>query len=104
MFDPLLMVSSATQLFSRTIELISGDYPSFVTTLRINDWLTQLNIENQKFKDLMTDRYEEASKRPTFRMKTARKETDKALHSIFEQVEALATVNGAGKGSEKGEG
>ncbi|MDR1562804.1 MAG: DUF6261 family protein, partial [Dysgonamonadaceae bacterium] len=67
-----------------------------VNVLRINDWLTQLNIENQKFKDLMTDRYEEASKRPTFRMKTARKETDKALHSIFEQVEALATVNGAG--------
>jgi hypothetical protein len=75
-------------------ELASGDYPSVVNVLRINDWLTQLNIENQKFKDLMTERYEEVSQRPAVRMRTARTETDKALHSIIYRIEALALVNG----------
>jgi capsule polysaccharide export protein KpsE/RkpR len=60
----------------------------------LNDWLTQLDTENQKFKALMSERYTEASQRLATRMKAARAETDKALRTIFGQIEALALVNG----------
>ncbi|MDR1562101.1 MAG: DUF6261 family protein, partial [Dysgonamonadaceae bacterium] len=75
-------------------ELSFGDYPSLVNDLRINDWLTQLNVENRKFKDLMSDRYVEVSQRPPVNMKAARKDTDKALHDIIYLIEALVMVNG----------
>jgi hypothetical protein len=75
-------------------ELATGDYPTLVTLLGLNDWIIQLDVENQKFKNLMATRYTEASQRPTTRMKAARVETDKAFHSIIYQIEALALVNG----------
>ncbi|MDR1526423.1 MAG: DUF6261 family protein [Dysgonamonadaceae bacterium] len=75
-------------------ELASGDYPSLVNALQINDWLTKLNVENQKFKDLMSDRYLETSQRPPVNMKAARKNTDKALYDIIYLIEALVMVNG----------
>jgi hypothetical protein len=60
----------------------------------LSDWLTELDAENQKFKELMAQRYTEVSQRPTTRMKAARAETDKAFRAIFRHIEALALVNG----------
>jgi hypothetical protein len=62
--------------------------------LSLNDWLTQLDSENQRFKALMSERYAKTAQRPSTRMKTARNETDKALRALLDMVEALATVNG----------
>jgi hypothetical protein len=75
-------------------ELATGDYPSLISLLGLNDWLTQLDAENQRFKNLMAERYTEVSQRPITRMKAARAETDKALRVIFNRIEALALVNG----------
>jgi hypothetical protein len=77
-------------------ELAAGDYPSFISTLALNDWVTQLGNENQTFKSLMAERYTEVSQRPTARMRAARVETDKAFRTIINQIEALALVNGEG--------
>jgi hypothetical protein len=62
--------------------------------LALNDWVVQLAAENQRFKILMDERYKETSQRPATRMKAARTETDRALRNLFNQIEALARVNG----------
>jgi hypothetical protein len=73
---------------------LHGNYSADMRLLALTDWLTQLNIENQKFKTLMSERYAETAKRPATRMKTARNDTDKALRAMLNMVEALVTVNG----------
>ncbi|MDR0726338.1 MAG: DUF6261 family protein [Prevotellaceae bacterium] len=73
---------------------LNDNHADDVQLLELNDWLTQLGLENQEFKQLMLKRYSETAKRPTTRMVTARSETDKALRSLFNMVEALAMVNG----------
>jgi hypothetical protein len=75
-------------------EFGSGDYPTLITLLNLSDWLAQLNLENQRFKELMLARYSEASKRPTSTMRAARTKVDKAFHDIVNTVEALVTLNG----------
>jgi hypothetical protein len=75
-------------------ELNSGDCPAFVNLLGLADWLVQLDAENQTFKTLMMARYGEVANRPATQMKTARKDVDKAFHTIIDRIEALATVNG----------
>jgi hypothetical protein len=75
-------------------ELGSGDYPALVATLALEDWLTQLNTENQRFKELMSARYKEVAKRPTTNMREARKKVDKAFLDIIYTIEALVLVNG----------
>ena len=76
-------------------ELRGGDYPALVNTLVLNEWVAQLDADNQAFKALMEARYGELAQRPTARMKAARKEVDKAFLVIVDHVEALATINGA---------
>jgi hypothetical protein len=75
-------------------ELATGESPARVSALALNDWIAQLAAENQTFKALMDERYKESSQRPATRMKAARLATDKALRNIFDQIEALALVNG----------
>jgi hypothetical protein len=73
---------------------LNDNYSADVQLLGLTDWLTQLDVENQKFKMLMSDRYFETAQRPKTRMKAARGETDKALRALLDMVEALVAVNG----------
>jgi hypothetical protein len=75
-------------------ELAEGPYPAMITTLGIDDWLTQLATDNQQFKSLMADRYHETAQRPAVRMKQTRKATDSAFRALLNQIDALALVNG----------
>jgi hypothetical protein len=75
-------------------ELQSGDYPTLVMTLGLDDWVAQLEIENRRFKDLMMARYDETAKRPATHMRAARIATDKTFRELTRQLEALALVNG----------
>jgi hypothetical protein len=75
-------------------ELNSDDYPTLIALLDLNDWLAQLNLENQRFKELMLARYAEVSKRPTSTMREARTNVDKAFQDIVDTIEALVTLNG----------
>jgi hypothetical protein len=75
-------------------EFSGGDYPPLIAQLGLNDWLAQLNLENQRFKELMLARYTEAAKRPTSSMRAARTKVDKAFQDIVATLEALVTING----------
>jgi hypothetical protein len=74
---------------------LNDNYVAETQLLSLTDWLTQLDAENQKFKQLMSERYAEVAKRPSTRMKAARAETDKALREMLNMIDALVMVNGA---------
>ena len=64
-------------------------------TLDVNEWIIQLTNENDHFHELMMARYNETTKKTTYRMKTARVETDRyyrAIVATMEQQVLLATV------------
>jgi hypothetical protein len=65
-----------------------------IVLLGLGEWLTHLNSENSKFRELMSARYKEASLRPTIHMKDARKEVDKAFRAILDMLDALILVHG----------
>jgi hypothetical protein len=75
-------------------ELGTGNYPALVSLLALDDWLSQLHVENEQFKSLMMARYDEVAGRPAARMRATRIEVDKSFRSLTAQIEALAMVNG----------
>jgi hypothetical protein len=75
-------------------ELRGGDYHTLLATLDLNDWLVQLDLDNQRFKELMLARYTETAKRPTSTMRAARTKVDRAFSDIVYTVEALVRING----------
>jgi len=60
-----------------------------IVNLKLTDWVEKLDEENQKFHQLMMLRYNEPVGQTTFRMKTARKETDKYYRAITAHVDNL---------------
>jgi hypothetical protein len=75
-------------------ELRNGNYPELITVLALGDWITQLELENQKFKELMLARYSESAKRPTSNMRETRTKVDKAFSEIVYTIESLVWING----------
>jgi hypothetical protein len=75
-------------------ELATSDHAALIATLGLGDWLVELKAENQLFKKLMQERYEETAQRPTIHMRPARMALDKALRAMLNRVEALVEVNG----------
>jgi murein L,D-transpeptidase YcbB/YkuD len=65
-----------------------------VTALGLTEWVDQLEIENNEFKTLMYNRYNELAARTALRMKTTRKATDSAFRHLLNQLDALVLVNG----------
>jgi hypothetical protein len=76
-------------------ELATPNHAALIATLGLEDWLVELKAENQLFKKLMQERYEETAQRPTIRMRPARADVDKSLRAMQNRVEALVEVNGA---------
>jgi hypothetical protein len=74
---------------------LSDKHEADVRLLMLDDWLRQLDAANQKFKELMSERYAETAQRPSTNMKTARVGTDRAFRAILNMLDSLITVNGA---------
>ena len=60
-----------------------------IENLKLNEWMEKLDEENQKFHQMMMQRYNEPVGQTTFRMKTARVETDKYYRAITAHVDNL---------------
>ena len=58
-----------------------------IEKLSLGEWVTKLADENAKFHDLMMERYGESLEKTPYRMKTARRETDKYYRAIVAELE-----------------
>ena len=67
-------------------EFQDPEVESAAETVRVRDWIEQLKHSNLKFHRLMMERYCEVTAKTTYRMKTARVETDKFYRAIVENV------------------
>ena len=77
---PLDAQTAATNDILR--EFARADLQQAIDQLQVQDWCAQLDEENQKFHQLMMQRYNEPTGKTTYRMKTARVETDKFYRAI----------------------
>lgn len=69
-------------------------YSEDVTTLRLEEWITELQANNDAFEALMNERYSDDAGKTQLKMKEVRKEVDAAYHTITTRIDALAVVNG----------
>jgi hypothetical protein len=75
-------------------ELKTETNTNLLMTLGLIDWIPELSKANDKFKDLMTKRYEEVAQRPSVRMKEIRTTINKEFRNMIDQLEALIKVKG----------
>ena len=69
-------------------------YPYFAAIIQLNlqPWLSALTAENQKFDQLVMERYADLAKKTANRMKTTRVETDKYFRAIVAHIENMTMV------------
>jgi hypothetical protein len=53
----------------------------------LTPWVEKLAQENQEFKELVKDRFHESATKTSYRMRTARAETDRYFHAIIDRIE-----------------
>jgi hypothetical protein len=68
--------------------------------LRLQEWLEDLENDNNEFQTLTTDRNDEQAAKTKLRMLAVRKEGDAAYRNIIERIEALILLNGDSQYSE----
>lgn len=73
---------------------LNGQYADDVATLRLDEWLTELQANNNAFEALMNERYTDDAGKTQLRMKQVRKEVDSAYKTITIRIDALVVVNG----------
>lgn len=73
---------------------LNGQYADDVATLRLDEWLTELQANNNAFEALMDERYTDDAGKTQLRMKEVRKEVDSAYKTITNRIDALVVVNG----------
>ena len=73
-------------------ELKRPEMATAITKLNLQAWVAKLEQENNKFHDLMMERYCEATEKTTFRMKTSRVQTDRYYRAIVASVENEALL------------
>jgi hypothetical protein len=78
------------------IQELQGKYANDVSILRIEQWISELDANNQVYDALSKAYTTQVSERTPFRMHEVRKETDKAYKAMVERVNAGIIVEGEG--------
>jgi flagellar biosynthesis chaperone FliJ len=81
-----------TAALNNLLSELKGKYASDVATLKLEDWVNELEIKNRKFDSLMKERFSELEQRTELKAKAVREEVDKAYHAITKQINALMLV------------
>jgi len=71
-------------------ELKKTELIQAIENLKLSEWVEKLDEENQKFHQMMMQRYNEPVGQTQFRMKTARIETDRYYRAIMAHIDNLA--------------
>jgi hypothetical protein len=69
-------------------------YAADVATLSLEEWITELQANNDAFEALMDERYSDDAGKTQLKMKEVRREVDTAFRTITTRIDALAVVNG----------
>ncbi|MDR0872710.1 MAG: DUF6261 family protein [Prevotellaceae bacterium] len=73
-------------------ELAKPPFSDCIANLKLEEWITQLGYENEQFKNLMANRYEESGNRPNENMRSARAETDTAFRALLNALDVFINI------------
>ena len=88
---PLNEQTSATY---NILQELKGKYAQDTALVGISGWVSELEVRNNAFADLMRERFDETAARTDIVLKEARAEVDQSYFSIREKINALAIVEG----------
>ncbi|MDR0872200.1 MAG: DUF6261 family protein [Prevotellaceae bacterium] len=74
-------------------ELKKTPFLNDIQNLKLDDWVNQLQYENEQFKRLMEARYEESGNRPNDNMRHLRGETDHAFRALLNVLDVFILLN-----------
>ena len=83
-----------TAAINSLVEDLNKEYANDVATLGVEDWVAELQLNNNSFETLMDERYSTDAGKTQLKMKEVRVEVDTAYRNITERVDALVVVNG----------
>lgn len=83
-----------TASISALVNDLNTGYAADVATLKLEDWVAELQSNNAAFEALMDERYKDSSERTELKMKDVRTEIDAEYRTIAERIDALSVVNG----------
>ena len=75
-------------------EFEKPNYQHAIDVLHLRDWIDKMSEENQKFHQLVMDRYNDSLGKTTFRMKTERVETDKYYRVLTSHLDNMIAIEG----------
>jgi hypothetical protein len=73
---------------------VNGAYADAVATLGLDEWINQLDADNQAFDALLQTRYTENAGKQKVRMSEIRMETDRCYRDMLDRIEASMLLNG----------
>ena len=88
---PLNEQTSATY---NILQELKGKYAPDTVLVGISGWVSELEVRNNAFADLMRERFDETAARTDIVLKDTRIEVDAAYFAIRERLNALAVVEG----------
>ena len=74
--------------------IATAEYSGDVAKLNMQSWFTELGRLNTLFKTYVDDAAQEQWEKPAVSSKTARKQTDEALHRLTARLTAIITIDG----------
>jgi hypothetical protein len=88
---PLNEQTSATY---NILQELKGKYASDTASVGIAAWVSELEVRNNAFADLMRERFDETAGRTDIVLKEVRAEVDQSYFAIREKINALVIVEG----------
>lgn len=83
-----------TAAINTFINSINTECAADVATLGLEEWIAELQANNNSFEALMDERYSNEAGKTQLKMKEVRKEVDMAYNTITDRIDALGIVNG----------
>jgi len=87
-------LNEQTSAIHNIMQELKGEYLTATQTVKIDDWVNQLEARNNVFDSLVKQRFDEAAAKSHVVVRAARVELDAAYDIIVERINALAVVEG----------
>jgi hypothetical protein len=91
---PRKAYDAETAAIHNFLQEMNGANANDVAILGLNDWVRQLNTENDAFDTLQKARYDEITEKTSFRMQEVRKDTDRNYRDMLNHIDASILLNG----------
>lgn len=87
-------LNEQTSAVYNILQELKGKYAPDTVSVGIGSWVSELEVRNNAFADLMRERFDETASRSDIVLKEARAEVDAAYFAIRERINALVVVEG----------